>query len=205
LQTRAVSHGCRSLLTNKELFLTPESETRDEINKIDVLVQDVSCNHILGLVVAGLPYKTCLSSGTPPEQDPWNYLESFISPIASKIKEHSSTAFAIILEPGVLPNYALSPGDTCQHVKKSWYRNIPNALKMLDLPNVVMYLDGGHGGIFGWTGRSWEGTTKAPEWFHQNEGTPLQGATELTQTWKAAGPLSQFRGLAINVRNYNAW
>jgi cellulose 1,4-beta-cellobiosidase len=165
----------------------------------------VPCINIVGLVLAGLPHKTCSSSRLAPTKDPWNYIAEFIDPIVSKITARPTTAFAIILEPGVMPNYALAPNGTCQHVKESWYRNVPPALKALDLPNVVMYLDGGNGGVFGWTGRSWQGTTTPPKWFHQDEGTAIHGATELTETWKAAGPLTQFRGIAVNVRGYNSW
>jgi cellulose 1,4-beta-cellobiosidase len=137
--------------------------------------------------------------------DPPDYIADFINPIVAEIAARPNTAFAIILEPGVMPYYALAPNGSCANVKESWYRNVPRALKALDLPNVVIYLDGGHGGVFGWTGRAWEGTMKSPKWFHQHEGTAIQGATELTETWKAAGPLTQFRGLAVNVRGYNAW
>lgn len=104
-----------------------------------------------------------------------------------------------------MPTYALAPNGTCENVKESWYRNVPRALKAFEVPNVVIYLDGGHGCVFGWTGRSWEGTINPPKWFHQYEGTTIPGTTELTETWWAAGPLKQFRGLAVNVRGYNSW
>jgi cellulose 1,4-beta-cellobiosidase len=181
-------------------------ENSSDISKIDSAAEDVPCKNILGLVLAGLPFKSCDLTEGELGVDPWNYIEDFIDPIVRSISRHPNTAFAIILEPGIVANYALQPEAECDHVRDVWYSNVPRALKALDLPNVIMYLDGAHGGIFGWTGRTWQGTTSVvPEWFHGDEGSPIRGATEFTATWQAAGPLSQFRGLAVNVRNYNAW
>lgn len=53
-------------------------ETREEISKINEVVKDVPCNHVLGLVIAGLPYKECLTTGTAPATDPWSYQSEFI-------------------------------------------------------------------------------------------------------------------------------
>lgn len=171
------------------------------------LISDVPCDHILGLVLSGLADHSpgCDGFQSLPA-DANTYLKDFVEPIAASIRANPNTAFAIILEPGVLPIFALSPNKSCKPLRDDWHQNVPMALKALDLPNVIMYLDGGNGGVFGWTGRAWEGkTTQPPKWFHQHEGTAIQGATELAETWKAAGPLSQFRGLAINVAGYNSW
>lgn len=170
------------------------------------MAKDVPCAGIVGLVISGLPIKTCSASVAIPTDDSTHYFEDFVNPIVTKIKAHPNTAFAIIVEPGVIEKYALETTGTCQHVRDSWHRNVPLALKTLDQPNVITYLDGANGGVFGWTGRPWQGSISTPpSWFHQDEGTAIQGATELTETWKAAGPLTQFRGLAINVRGYNSW
>ena len=53
-------------------------ETRDDVKKIEEAVQDVPCKSVLGLVLGGLPYKECLSAGTPPSADPWDYQAEFI-------------------------------------------------------------------------------------------------------------------------------
>ncbi|KAH7381211.1 glycoside hydrolase family 6 protein [Phaeosphaeria sp. MPI-PUGE-AT-0046c] len=158
------------------------------IKDIDQLADNVPCANIVGLVLSGLPFKTCTNLDLLPTDDSLYYSQAFINPIVAKIKARPNTAFAVILEPGVMEKYALDTTNACQHVRDSWHRNVPLALKALDLPNVITYLDGANGGVFGWTGRSWQGS-----------------ATELTETWKAAGSLTQFRGLAVNVRGYNAW
>ncbi|OAK96863.1 glycoside hydrolase family 6 protein [Phaeosphaeriaceae sp. SRC1lsM3a] len=157
------------------------------INDIDQLADNVPCKNIMGLVLSGLPFKTCTRLDPMPTDDSWYYSETFIKPIVAKIAARPTTAFAIILEPGVVERYALDTIGTCKHVRDSWHRNVPQALKALDLPNVITYLDGANGAVFGWIGRSWQGSTK------------------LTETWKAAGTLTQFRGLATNVRGYNSW
>jgi cellulose 1,4-beta-cellobiosidase len=92
------------------------------------------------------------------------------------------------VEPGVIGEVVtnLELG-SCGHVRNSWRQNVPLALRSLDLPNVVTYLDAAHGGWLGWK------DIQSP------------GAKEIADTWKSAGNLGQFRGIAINVASYNAW
>lgn len=61
------------------------------------------------------------------------------------------------------------------------------ALKNLNLPNVVMYIDAGHGGWLGW------------------DANLKPGAQELAKAYTAAGKPKQFRGIATNVAGWNAW
>jgi len=70
---------------------------------------------------------------------------------------------------------------------KSYRENVPYALRSLNLPNTVLYLDACHGGWFGWTDNQ------------------KPGAEELINVWKNAGEPLQFRGVAINVASYNSW
>jgi cellulose 1,4-beta-cellobiosidase len=41
-------------------------------------VKDVPCDHILGLVLDGLPLKTCKAFGLGPDKDPWDYRAEYL-------------------------------------------------------------------------------------------------------------------------------
>ncbi|KAF2735859.1 cellulase, partial [Polyplosphaeria fusca] len=112
--------------------------------------------------------------------------------IVDIIRANSHTAFSLIIEPNAMASFVTNPNNaSCSHVQRSYRQNVPLALKKLDLPNVVTYLDAAHGGIFGW--RYW------------GIDYPNSASDEMLRTWTAAGTLTQFRGLAVNVGSYNAW
>ena len=68
------------------------------------------------------------------------------------------------------------------------YRNgVAYALETLNLPNVVMYVDAGHGGWLGWDDKT------------------QPGAAEIANAYKAAGSPKQLRGFATNVSGWNQW
>ncbi|KAF2684883.1 glycoside hydrolase family 6 protein [Lentithecium fluviatile CBS 122367] len=163
-------------------------EKPEDISRIVEEAKDVPCNHTLGLLLTGLPYKKCPSIGIPPTADPWSYEDVFLKPIVRAIQANPTVAFTVIVEPFVIgeivANLELS---SCAHVRRSWRQNVPLALRSLDLPNVVLYLDAAHGGWLGWKEL-------------QNS-----AAKEIANTWLNAGPLKQFRGVAVNVASYNAW
>lgn len=80
------------------------------------------------------------------------------------------------------------PEDTsCKHVRDSYERNVPYALKALNLPNVILYLDVEHGGVLGW-----------------KDVIPY-ATKDIIKTWTNAEKPSQFRGLAFNIKGYNSW
>ncbi|KAF2652533.1 glycoside hydrolase family 6 protein [Lophiostoma macrostomum CBS 122681] len=161
---------------------------REQISRIKEVVKDVPCHHILGLVLDGLPLKKCPGTGPGPTEDPWSYAEEYIDPIAATLKANPNTAFALIFEPdAILDVVANGTLLACQQLVKSYRTNVPYALRALNLPNVIQYLDACHGGCFGW------------------KKTQKPGAQELINTWTAAGKPSQFRGVAVNVAGYNAW
>lgn len=91
----------------------------------------------------------------------------------------------------VVPNHFYPANKSCDSLRDAYRRNVPYALQSFDLPNAIVYLDAEHGGIFGW----------------KDGDVPKLAVTELTKTWQAANGanLKQFRGVAINTRNYNAW
>jgi cellulose 1,4-beta-cellobiosidase len=76
---------------------------------------------------------------------------------------------------------------SCRAVGASYLANIPYAIRALNLPNVIMYLDAGHGGSLGW-----DSNLKA-------------GAAAFADVYKIAGGPSQVRGFATNVAGWNSW
>ncbi|KAJ4417144.1 1,4-beta-D-glucan cellobiohydrolase cel6c [Gnomoniopsis sp. IMI 355080] len=163
----------------------------DNIAKIEPAVADVPCTDILGLVIYDLPGRDCAakaSNGELAAGDTTSYETKYIDPIVALIKKHSNTAFALIIEPDSLPNLVTNSNlTTCQDSAAGYRAGVAYALKNLNLPNVVMYMDAGHGGWLGWNDN-------------------LQpGAQELANAYKAAGSPKQLRGISTNVAGWNAW
>ena len=58
---------------------------------------------------------------------------------------------SLIIEPDSLPNLVTNINlATCQASAAGYREGVAYALKSLNLPNVAMYLDAGHGGWLGW-------------------------------------------------------
>ena len=108
--------------------------------------------------------------------------------IVKIIKANPNTAFALVIEPDSLPNLVTNADlTTCQQSAAGYRDGVAYALKQLNLPNVVMYIDAGHGGWLGWNDNL------------------KPGAEELAKAYKAAGSPSQVRGIATNVAGWNSW
>src|ERR1700761_6935618 len=75
----------------------------------------------------------------------------------------------------------------CQGAAQAYKTLTKYALQQLNLPNVAMYLDAGHGGWLGWDAN----ITPAAQLF--------------ADIYNQAGKPQAVRGLATNVANYNAW
>ncbi|OAG10876.1 cellulase [Paraphaeosphaeria sporulosa] len=176
-------------------------ESNDDILKIDQAIQDVPCGNVLGLVINGLSHAGCDETigetpgakGTKRQSE--SYLESFIAPIARRIQQYQNTAFALIIEPDILPFVVRNPYyKECTTSQLEYRSSIPQALKALDLPNTITYLDAKHAGWFGWNPNRTPYDTK-------------NIARELTVAWERAGgaALKQFRGVSVNVKSYNSW
>lgn len=107
--------------------------------------------------------------------------------IAGILKANPNQAFALIIEPDSLPNLVTNSNlQTCQQSKAGYEEGVAYALKTLNLPNVVMYIDAGHGGWLGWNDNL------------------KPGAEGLAKVYKAAGSPSQVRGIATNIAGWNA-
>lgn len=161
------------------------------IDRLEPAIAEVPCDDVLGVVVYDLPGRDCAAKASNGELvvgELDRYKSEFIDPIAAIIKAHPNTAFALVIEPDSLPNLITNIDlQTCQNSASGYRDGVAYALKTLNLPNVVQYLDAGHGGWLGWNDNL------------------KPGAEELASAYKAAGSPSQFRGISTNVAGWNSW
>uniref|UniRef100_A0A8H7KBZ7 Glucanase n=1 Tax=Bionectria ochroleuca TaxID=29856 RepID=A0A8H7KBZ7_BIOOC len=167
------------------------ADTIANIARIEPALQGVPCNHIFGLVVYDLPGRDCAakaSNGELPVGAIDRYKTEYIDKLAALIKKYPNTAFALVIEPDSLPNLVTNANvAACQQSAAGYREGVAYALKTLNLPNVVQYIDAGHGGWLGWNDNL------------------KPGAEELANAYKNAGSPSQFRGFATNVAGWNQW
>ncbi|KAH8588824.1 1, 4-beta cellobiohydrolase [Bisporella sp. PMI_857] len=150
-------------------------------------LQNVPCSNILGIVLRALPPRFCESIESPPYQL-GNYKSDIIDALSNILRNHPRAAVAVVLEPGVLPLLVLNRDlADCQQDAVPILDGISYALRQLNLPNVAMYLDLGHGGALGW-----------PE-------DAKSGAEMFYKAYSQAGDPSQLRGFSTNIANYNSW
>ena len=71
--------------------------------------------------------------------------------IVAIFKKYPKVAISLIIEPDSLPNLVTNSNvAACQAAAQGYRDGVAYALKSLNLPNVAMYLDAGHGGWLGW-------------------------------------------------------
>ncbi|GAW21533.1 hypothetical protein ANO14919_110560 [Xylariales sp. No.14919] len=166
-------------------------DTIANIAKFDEAIADLPCENILGLVIYDLPGRDCAakaSNGELAYSEIAKYKSDYIDPIVKKLKANPNSAFALIIEPDSLPNLVTNADlQTCKDSKSAYEEGVAYALKNLNLPNVVMYIDAGHGGWLGW------------------DANLKPGAEELAKVYKNAGSPKQVRGIATNIAGWNAW
>ncbi|KAL1597256.1 1,4-beta-D-glucan cellobiohydrolase cel6c [Paraconiothyrium brasiliense] len=167
----------------------------DTIANIDKLKKelatDIPCKNVLGLVIYDLPGRDCAakaSNGELAVGEIDKYKTQYIDVIAGLLKGAPNQAFALIIEPDSLPNLVTNIDlTTCQQSKSGYEEGVAYALKTLNLPNVVMYVDAGHGGWLGWNDNL------------------KPGAEGLAKVYKAAGSPSQVRGISTNIAGWNSF
>jgi cellulose 1,4-beta-cellobiosidase len=166
-------------------------DTIENIGKLDTALSDVPCENILGLVIYDLPGRDCAakaSNGELKAGEISKYKTDYIDKIVTIIKAHPNTAFALIIEPDSLPNLVTNSDlSTCKNSASGYRDGVAYALKNLNLPNVIMYMDAGHGGWLGW------------------DANLKPGAQELAKAYTSAGKPKQLRGISTNVAGWNAW
>ena len=75
----------------------------------------------------------------------------FLSAIVAIFKKYPNTAIALVIEPDSLPNLVTNSNlQTCKDSASGYRDGVAYALKSLNLPNIAMYIDAGHGGWLGW-------------------------------------------------------
>jgi cellulose 1,4-beta-cellobiosidase len=71
--------------------------------------------------------------------------------IVAAIKSFPNINVVLIIEPDSLPNLVTNANlTTCSNSASDYKSGVAYALKNLNLPNVAMYIDAGHGGWLGW-------------------------------------------------------
>jgi len=166
-------------------------DTIKNIERLEPALAEVPCDEILGVVIYDLPGRDCAakaSNGELKVGELPKYKSEYIDVITNIIKQHPNTAIALVIEPDSLPNLVTnSDVQACKNSASGYRDGVAYALKQLNLPNVVQYMDAGHGGWLGW------------------DANLKPGAEELAKVYKAAGSPKQFRGIATNVAGWNAW
>jgi len=166
-------------------------DTIANIAKFDEAVSDVPCDHILGLVIYDLPGRDCAakaSNGELKVGEISKYKTEYIDKIVTLLKAHPNTAFALLIEPDSLPNLVTNSDlTTCKNSASGYRDGVAYAMKNLNLPNVIMYIDAGHGGWLGW------------------DANLKPGAQELAKAYTSAGKPKQLRGFATNTAGWNSW
>ncbi|KAF2837635.1 glycoside hydrolase family 6 protein [Patellaria atrata CBS 101060] len=166
-------------------------DTIERIGILDDAIAEVPCDDVLGLVIYDLPGRDCAakaSNGELAYTELSRYKSEYIDPIVAKLKANPNTAFALVIEPDSLPNLVTNADlTTCQNSATPYKEGVAYALKNLNLPNVVMYIDAGHGGWLGWNDNL------------------KPGASMLASVYKAAGSPKQVQGVVSNVAGWNAW
>jgi len=75
----------------------------------------------------------------------------YLTAIVAALKAAPNVAVALIIEPDSLPNLVTNANVTaCANAASDYKAGVAYALKNLNLPNVAMYIDAGHGGWLGW-------------------------------------------------------
>ncbi|KAG4434385.1 1,4-beta-D-glucan cellobiohydrolase cel6c [Cadophora sp. M221] len=166
----------------------------DTISRVPLVAQtlaEVPCTDIVGLVVYDLPGRDCAakaSNGELKSGELSRYQKEYIDPIVAAIKAAPNVAIALLIEPDSLPNLVTNANlTTCKASASDYKAGVAYALKNLNLPNVAMYIDAGHGGWLGW------------------DANLQPGADMLTSVYKTAGSPKQVFGIATNVAGWNAW
>ncbi|KAI3604328.1 exoglucanase 3 precursor [Moniliophthora roreri] len=152
-------------------------DTISTISTFEQHLRNTSCSEVFGVVIYDLPGRDCAakaSNGELAVGEINRYKTEYIDPIVKIIKAHPEVAIAAVIEP--------------EQASASGYREgVQYALRNLNLPNVAMYIDAGHGGWLGW------------------DANLQPGAQELANAYRGAGSPASVHGFATNVAGWNAW
>ncbi|KAF2004393.1 glycoside hydrolase family 6 protein [Amniculicola lignicola CBS 123094] len=161
------------------------------IELIEPNLKDIPCDKLAAFVIYDLPGRDCAakaSNGELPAGDLATYKSKYIDPIVAIFKKYPNTGIVLVIEPDSLPNLVTNKDlQTCKDSADGYKKGVAYAFKSLNLPNIAMYVDAGHGGWLGWNDNL------------------KPGAQMLASVYKDAGSPKQVRGFATNVAGWNSW
>ncbi|KAI1021103.1 hypothetical protein LB503_010023 [Fusarium chuoi] len=112
-------------------------------------------NYAGQFVVYDLPNRDCAAAASNGEysldKDGANKYKAYIAKIKGILQDYSDTKVILVIEPDSLANLVTNLNvDKCAKAESAYKELTVYAIKELNLPNVTMYLDAGHGGWLGW-------------------------------------------------------
>ncbi|GKT67108.1 cellobiohydrolase II [Colletotrichum tofieldiae] len=173
-------------------------DTRAKVPLVDSTLADIrranqaGGNYAGEFVVYDLPDRDCAAAASNGEFAIANggvaKYKEYIDAIRAMIIKYSDIRILLVIEPDSLANLVTNLNvPKCAGAQAAYLECTNYAVTQLNLPNVAMYLDGGHAGWLGWAAN-------------------LPPAAQLfAKVYKDAGNPKALRGLVTNVANYNAW
>ncbi|KAK2056150.1 hypothetical protein LY76DRAFT_607183 [Colletotrichum caudatum] len=173
-------------------------DTRSKIPLVDATLADIrkanqaGANYAGEFVVYDLPDRDCAAASSNGELSIANggvaKYKEYIDDIRAMVLKYSDIRIILAIEPDSLANLVTNLNVAkCANAQAAYLECTDYAVKQLNLPNVAMYLDGGHAGWLGWTAN-------------------LPPAAKLyAKVYNDAGKPKSLRGIVTNVSNYNAW
>ncbi|KAF9869865.1 hypothetical protein CkaCkLH20_12664 [Colletotrichum karsti] len=173
-------------------------DTRAKVPLVDATLADIrkanqaGANYAGEFVVYDLPDRDCAAAASNGEFAIANggvaKYKEYIDAIRTMILKYSDIRIILVIEPDSLANLVTNLNVAkCSGAQAAYLECTNYAVTKLNLPNVAMYLDGGHAGWLGWQAN-------------------LSPAAQMyAKVFKDAGSPKALRGLVTNVANYNAW
>ncbi|EFQ25807.1 glycosyl hydrolase family 6 [Colletotrichum graminicola] len=173
-------------------------DTRSKIPLVDATLADIrkanqaGANYAGEFVVYNLPDRDCAAAASNGELSIADggvaKYKQYIDDIRAMVVKYSDIRIILTIEPDSLANLVTNLNvPKCAGAQAAYLEGTNYAVTQLNLPNVAMYLDGGHAGWLGWP-------ANLPP-----------AAAMYAKVYKDAGKPKALRGLVTNVSNYNGY
>jgi len=175
-------------------------DTRAKVPSMDPYLADIRAKNAAGanpkilapFVVYNLPDRDCAAKASNGELSIANggvaLYKGYVDSIRTTLLKYPDVNVVLIIEPDSLANLVTNMGVAkCANAASAYRECTAYTLSQLNLPNVNMYLDGGHAGWLGWPA-------------NLNPAAQVYG-----DVYRSANSPRGVRGLATNVANYNAF
>jgi len=173
-------------------------DTLSKIPRIEDTLDDIRAANKAGgnyagqFVVYDLPDRDCAAAASNGEYSIIDGGEekykNYINTIRDVLISYSDIRVILVIEPDSLANMVTNMSvEKCKNAADVYIRSTIYAVKQLNLPNVAMYLDGGHAGWLGWPANQ------------------PGAASVFSNIYIQAGKPKALRGIATNVSNYNGF